>query len=169
MHHLHGIFFSSEKCAAELFARYQIVTLYRDYIAQVTRAVKSRLFDVMAHADLIKKYTGELAPRVPFEEYRDAAASFVDTLLESGVGIEINTKGYKLQVGEAYPSEELLALYISRAKARGIAPIVTLGSDAHRVEDVGARLGEGTRALRRAGYSTLTLFDRRQPISFALD
>ena len=169
VHTLHDVFFSSQKHAPELFERYEIVTLYRDYFALLTRAVQSRLFDVMAHADLIKKYVGELSPRVPFEQYRDAAASFIDALLESGVGIEINTKGVKLRVGEVYPSEELLALYVAQARARGSAPILTLGSDAHKVDDVGARCAEGVAALRRAGAYTLTLFERRRLIPFALD
>jgi histidinol-phosphatase (PHP family) len=169
VHHLHGVFFSSEKRAVELFQRYDIVTLYRDYFAQVTRAAQSQLFDVIAHCDLIKKYTGELSPHVSFEQYRDAAAAFVAALIESGVGIEINTKGATLPIGEFYPSEELLALYIAQAKACGVAPIITLGSDAHKVEDVGARFVEGVAALRRAGHSTLTMFDARQPISFPLD
>jgi histidinol-phosphatase (PHP family) len=169
VHHLHGVFFSSQKYAPKLFESRAIVTLYRDYFAVLTRAAQSRLYDVIAHADLIKKYTGELSPRVPFDQYRGAAVQFVDALLESDVGIEINTKGFNLQVGEAYPSDELLALYITRAKSRGIAPIITLGSDAHKVDDVGARLVEGALALRRAGHSTLTLFDCRKPFLFSLD
>jgi histidinol-phosphatase (PHP family) len=163
------VFFSSQKCAAELFEKYDIVTLYCDYFAQVTRAARSRLFDVIAHCDLIKKYTDELSPRVPFDQYRDVATALVDALLESGVGVEINTKGVKLRVGEVYPSEELLALYIAQAKARSVTPIITLGSDAHKVEDVGARFVEGVAALRRAGYSAFTLFDNRRPIPFSLD
>jgi histidinol-phosphatase (PHP family) len=169
VHHLHGKFFSSQKYAVELFQRYDSVTLYRDYFAQVTRAAQSQLFDVIAHCDLIKKYTGELSPHVPFEQYRDAAAAFVAALIESGVGVEINTKGVILQVGEVYPSKELLELYIAQAKVHRAAPIITLGSDAHKVEDVGARFGEGVAALRRAGCSTLTLFENRRPMPFSLD
>jgi histidinol phosphatase-like PHP family hydrolase len=62
-----------------------------------------------------------------------------------------------------------LALYVAQARARGIAPILTLGSDAHKVDDVGACFAEGVAALRRAGAHTLTLFERRQLIPFALD
>ncbi len=169
VHHLRGVFFSSKKRAPELYNDREIVTLYHDYFAMLTKAVASRLFDVMAHPDLIKKYTGELSPRVPFDAYRAAVASFIDALLGSGVGIEINTKGLKLQVGEFYPSAEFLALYVAQAQARGIKPIVTIGSDAHKIEDVGARIPEGAMAIQRAGCATITLFENRKPIALLLE
>ena len=94
--------------------------------------------------------------------------SIIAPVLESGVGIEVNPSGLKYSVGEIYPSDPLLSLYLSKARARGVEPIVTLGSDAHRVEDVGARPSEGVKALQRAGHNTITLFERREQFAFHL-
>ncbi len=164
VHHLHGVFFSSKKYAPELFQGREIVTLYHDYFALASRAVRSGLFDVMAHPDLVKKFTDEFSPRVPFEAYREAAGSFAQTLVTTGVGIELNTKGLVLPVGEIYPSDDLLSLYIQTAKTRGVEPVITFGSDAHKLADVGARMAEASQALRRANHNTVTLFDHRKRI-----
>jgi histidinol-phosphatase (PHP family) len=161
VHHLNGVFFGPSGNAPALFSQKDADAIYRDYFAEMTQAVQSGLFDVMAHPDLIKKYVGRLHPAVPFDRYRAAVEGFVQALLACGVGIEINPKGLRYPVAEIYPSQQLLSLYVSEARARGSEPIITLGSDAHQAEAVGARLLEGAEALRRAGQHTITLFEKR--------
>lgn len=168
IHHLNGVRFSSSRHAPALFNNQEVEAIYHDFFVLMAKAACSGFFDVMAHPDLIKKYTGKLHPPVPFDRYRALVEAFIESLLESGVGIEVNPSGLKRSVAEIYPSDPLLALYLSEARARGVEPIVTLGSDAHRVEDVGARLSEGVKALRRAGHNTLTLFERRERFAFHL-
>jgi len=168
VHHLNGVFFSPSRYAPALFNNQEVEDIYHDFFVLMAKAARSGLFDVMAHPDLIKKYTGKLHPPVPFDRYRAPVGAFIESLLESGVGIEVNPSGLKRSVAEIYPSDPLLCLYLSEARARSVEPIVTLGSDAHRVEDVGARLSEGVMALRRAGHNTITLFERREQIAFHL-
>lgn len=168
VHHMNGVFFSDQSQAPEMYEGADTVRLYRDYFRLASRAVQSGLFDVMAHPDLVKKYTDWLSPRVPFQLYREAAVSFVEALLTSGVGMELNTKGLTLAVGEIYPSDDLLGLYVRQAKARGIEPIITVGSDAHKVADVAAGMSDAAATLRRAGHTTVTLFDYRKRIPCVL-
>ena len=105
----------------------EIVSTYHEYFELATRAVRSRLFNIIAHPDLIKKYTYQLTPLVPFDNYQDVVESFIDELVTCEVGIEINTKGLKLPVQEPYPSDEFLELYISRSRASGKDPIHHIG------------------------------------------
>jgi len=161
-HYLNGVRFSSTNQASALFKDQEVEPIYHDYFALMTKAVRSGLFDVMAHPDLIKKYTGELHPPVPFDRYRAPVEAFIVSLLEAEVGIEVNPSGLRRPVAEIYPSDELLSLYLSEAKARGAEPIITLGSDAHQLERVGERLGEGVMALQRVGHNTITLFEKRE-------
>jgi histidinol-phosphatase (PHP family) len=168
IHHLNGVFFGPSRNAPALFNHQDVEAIYHDFFVLAAKAVRSGLFDVMAHADLIKKYTRRLHPPVPFERYRAPVEAFVESLLESGVGIEVNPKGLKYRVAEIYPSHQLLGLYVSEAKARGIEPIITLGSDAHRLENVGAGLSEGVRALQQAGHNTLALFDKRERFALSV-
>lgn len=168
VHHLNGVFFGPTRNAPALFNDHRAEDIYGDYFVLMTKAVKSGLFDVMAHPDLIKKYTGLLHPPVPFDRYRAPVEVFVISLLEAEIGIEVNPSGLRRPVAEIYPSDELLSLYLSEAKARGVEPIITLGSDAHQLERVGEHLGEGVTAIQRAGHSTLTLFEKRKRVAFHL-
>ena len=168
MHHLNGVYFTSQIYAPDLYNHHEIEKLYQDYFTLATRAVQSRLFDVMAHPDLIKKYTGVLSPPVPFEQYRVAVESYVDALLGCDVGIEVNTKGFKQMGGEAYPSTGLLELYLSGARTQGKQPIITLGSDAHDIAGVGTHLIDGVKILQKYGQKSIMSFEKRKPTPFLL-
>ncbi len=162
VHELDGVFFSNQHQAPALYKDRDLLSLYRRYFAVATEAVSGRLFDIMAHPDLIRKYTHELAPPLPFEQYRAATEQYIDALLETGTGMEVNTKGLRLRLGETFPSGEMLRLYLIRAAARGADPVLTLGSDAHDAEDVGNHVREGAMLLQSLGVTELAAFQARQ-------
>ncbi len=159
IHELNGVFFSNKHYAPDLYRGRDLTSLYSEYFSVATQAVRSGLFDVMAHPDLIKKYTYELAPRLAFSDYKPAVEAYTDALLETGVGIELNTKGLKIKLHEAYPSNELLELYVSKARVSGVDPVITLGSDAHHADDVGGYLWEAASILRSLGVSEIARFE----------
>lgn len=168
IHEMDGIFFSNQKCAPDLYKKRDLVSIYREYFILSTEAVRSRLYDVIAHPDLIKKYTNDLTPPVPFERYQAAVEPFIDLLLALNVGIEVNTKGLTIKVGEMYPSMEFLELYLSKARDCGKKPIVTMGSDAHSVEGVGRYIAEAAAHLKTLGFSSVTSFEKRRPSAFQI-
>ncbi len=161
IHEIKGEFFSNKHLAPGFFKDRDLVSLYWDYFQLATKAVKSRIFDIIAHPDLIKKYTNELTPPVPFDYYRFSVEPFIDALIDCEVGLEVNTKGLQLQVKEAYPSTELLELYLLRTKDLGLEPTITLGSDAHKVDEVGFGIFETAENLRKLGVHNLTSFENR--------
>lgn len=161
VHEVSGNFFSNKHLAAPFYANNDLVRLYEQYFELAERAALSGLFDVIAHPDLIKKYTYELTPRLPFDAYRAGAERFVEAAVLSGTGLEVNTKGLKLLVGEAYPSDELLKAYLCEAKQSGVRPIITLGSDAHKPEDVGYKIADVASHLAGMGIQQLAHFEDR--------
>jgi histidinol-phosphatase (PHP family) len=122
----------------------------------------------MAHPDLIKKYNGEFTSRVPFEKYHQAAELFADALIDFEVGMEVNTKGCEQRDGEVFPTEEILALYITKSKKLEKDPIITLGSDAHKLSDVGKHLVEGAKLVQKNGVDFVMRFDKRKSFDFPL-
>jgi histidinol-phosphatase (PHP family) len=167
IHDIRGGFFSNRTAAIPFFKDREIVSTYHEYFELVTRAVRSRLFNIMAHPDLIKKYTYQLTPLVPFERYQDVVESFIAELITCEVGIEINTKGLQRPVQEPYPSAEFLELYISRSRALGKDPIITLGSDAHMVKDVGFGILQIVESLKKNTVN-LASFEQRNRSPFII-
>ncbi len=161
IHDIKGGFFSNKDLAPGFFAGRDLSMLYREYFELEAQAARSGLFDVIAHPDLIKKYSNLLTPILPYDEYCASAELFIDALIECQVGIEVNTKGLKMPVNEIYPSTQLLRSYLSKSKQHGLEPIVSIGSDAHKVEDVGFHIHQTREDLRSIGLTALVSFDKR--------
>lgn len=168
VHVLRGVRFASKKQVHKLLVGADPLPIYREYFELMGRAVRAGLFDVMAHPDLIKRFTGQHSPPVPYEAYRQEAASLIDTLVTSDVGIEVNVKGLEHPVGEIYPSAEFLSDYVAAARAAGSEPVILLGTDAHRPETLGVNLRAGADLLRHVGVNELTTFDRGRRIPYPL-
>jgi histidinol-phosphatase (PHP family) len=137
---------------------------FRRTLLAVERAARSGLFDVMAHLDVIRKFSETPEDREPFEGYAAEAERVADALAESGVGFEVNCRGFSHSAGGQYPSGEFLSLL----KSRGIET-VTVGSDAHTARDAGADIDRGISALRAAGFDRLSRFERRRAMSAPLE
>jgi histidinol-phosphatase (PHP family) len=135
----------------EEYSRRDLDRVYEEYFALVQQAALSGLFDIIAHPDLIKKFGFQpgldLSPL-----YEETARAF----RRAGVCAEVNSAGLRYPAGEIYPSLGLLKCFFKH----GVP--VTLGSDAHCPEQVGAGLPEALRLLREAGYREVTLFSARK-------
>ena len=120
----------------------------RAYFAAVRSMAAECDFDIVGHADLIKKRNGELSfldENAPW--YRDEAIKTAEAIAKSGKIVEINTGGIARGATDTvYPSEEML--YVLRKNG---AP-VTISSDAHTAETLDAAFDEAIRAARDAGY-----------------
>ncbi len=132
--------------------------LYDAYFNLVWEACRSRLFDIIGHVDVIKKF-GYVLPETEIEAY------FVETsrvLKQTGTCLEFNTAGLDAPVKQFYPGYRGLEICFQE----GVP--VTLGSDAHAPQQVGRYFTEAVELLRQAGYKQLTGFSRRRPISIDL-
>lgn len=120
--------------------------VWERYFALWCDAAASGAFDVMAHPDLVKKF-GHRPSRDASELYAAAAAA----ARSSGVVIEVSTAGLRKPVGELYPGPGLLDAF-----ARAGVP-ATVGSDAHRPDEVGFGFERAAAALAQAGYDRVAL------------
>ncbi|GHU39537.1 histidinol-phosphatase [Spirochaetia bacterium] len=128
------------------------------YWSNVERMIESGGFDILGHADLVKKnnrgglYFSENDTRYTKWLPRIAAAAAA-----AGIVAEVNTgalnRGY---TDEPYPSLALLTLF---CKA-GVP--VTINADAHRPEHLGGFYEDAHRLCLEAGYREFRLFQGRR-------
>lgn len=131
--------------------------LYFEHLAQ---AAESRLFDTLAHPDLVKNEN----PRAwLFGRIQPFIERALDRIATTGVAMELNTSGLQKALPEMNPGRSMLELM----QARGI-PVV-IGADAHRPERVGDNYPGALRILRSAGYTEINFFldRRRQTVSIS--
>jgi len=167
-HEMHGVRFASRKQAHRLLVGADPIPIYVLFFEMMTEVVASGLFDIVAHPDLIRRFSGLHSPFVEFDAYRGAAMSFIDALVNADVGIEINVKGLDHPVGDVYPSREFLGCYIDACREAGKEPIVTTGTDAHYAENLGTNLDAAARLLRSLDIHEITTFSEGKRIRFTL-
>jgi len=131
--------------------------LYFEHLAQ---AAESRLFDTLAHPDLVKNENPREWQFGRIQPYIERA---LDRIGATGVAMELNTSGLQKALPEMNPGRSMLELM----HARGI-PVV-IGADAHRPDRVGDNYTGALRILRSVGYQEINFFlDRkRQTVSIA--
>lgn len=121
--------------------------LYEAYYANVRAAVRSGLFDVIGHPDLIKIFRC-----FPERDITPILEETAEAVAESGVVVDVNSAGLRKPVGEIYPSRAFLEMFHERG-----VPVI-LSSDAHAPAQVGAGYEESLRLVREVGYRKVTTF-----------
>ncbi|OFX86397.1 MAG: hypothetical protein A2W99_13475 [Bacteroidetes bacterium GWF2_33_16] len=127
-----------------------IDSLYTDYFELLQRSTSSGLFDIIGHADVIKKF-GYYPSFKLTDLYKQAAKSF----RKANIVIELNTSGLAKPCNEFYPSEEFLKI----CKKEKVP--VTLGSDAHQAVDIARNFTKAINLLKATGYKQIAVFENR--------
>lgn len=124
--------------------------LWNEYYRLLSKAAASRLFDVMTHFDLPKKF-GHRRP----EESEPAEDAAVAATAAAGVAVEVSSAGLRKPVGEEYPGPALLAKLV----AAGV-PIV-FSSDSHAPAEVAWGRESLVAAAQAAGATAHATLRRR--------
>ncbi|MFF2530542.1 histidinol phosphate phosphatase domain-containing protein [Brevibacillus sp. NPDC058079] len=146
--------------ARERFGRQELIGLYSLYFDKLEQAIESQLFDVIAHIDGIKAFGVRPDETALLPYYQRVARA----LGRSGIATEINT-GYGLasQLREFSPSYRFLEILFQNE-----VPI-TLASSATAPDQVGQQLDEARAQLKRVGYTSFAVFEKRKRSMLALD
>lgn len=147
--HVIGNWIFDEPSEMHEFSKTDTWQVYDEYFSLVRSAASSCLFDVLGHPDLIKIFGAK-----PKTDFSNILVETAETLAESNVCIEINTRGLRRPCQEIYPSEQFLRI-LHRHNVQ-----VTFGSDAHVPEDVGRDFKEAIKLAKRVGYTHTCIFDR---------
>ena len=156
VHHIGSWLLDSER-EIEEWKRRGVDHVYTQYFGLVQAMAKTRLFDIVGHLDLVKKFGHR-----PKSDLTDLMLRTVENIGKSGMCIEINTSGLRKPCHEIYPSEKLLKMCLDN----GIS--ITFGSDAHSPEDVGNGFDQAVALVRRVGYGEITRFMQRRRDSVRL-
>lgn len=132
---------------------------YREYFTSILENVKKfSNFDVYGHLDYVVRYGPNRDQNYCYEKYRDIFDEILETLLENGKGIELNTGGIKQGMKDFHPCTDILKRYRQLG-----GEIVTVGSDAHDTDQIAASFSRAAEVLQSCGFRYYTLFQNRTP------
>lgn len=150
VHYIGNWLIDSER-EIEEWKRRDVDQVYEQYFGLIQTMAKTRQFDIVGHLDLVKKFNSR-----PGRDLSDLMLETVETISKSGMCIEANTSGWRRPCREVYPSEKLLQMCFDAGLP------ITLGSDAHSPELVGADFDKAIDLVRKVGYTELARFTERR-------
>lgn len=130
---------------------------YTPYFEELLRAARSGLGDVLGHLDLVKRFG--VTCYGPFDptEFEEEIRAVLHAAVKAGVGLEINTSGLRQPPAETYPGLTVLHWYRQLG-----GEVLTVGSDAHHADDLGAGISQALDLAREVGFRAVATFEGRQ-------
>lgn len=152
---LHSGDFTNDKTKFEAYERYfkeacRIIRKYDNY-------------DVLGHLDIIRRYGNYDSKACCYNDFSDVIDEILKEAIQKGKGIEINTSGYRYNLGTPMPSMDI----VKRFKELG-GEIICLGSDAHNAEHIRYKFDEVAENLKNIGIKYLSYFINRKPEFYKL-
>ncbi len=132
---------------------------YTEYFQSIIDNIKKfKNFDVYGHLDYVVRYGPNGDKNYSYEKYQDLLDNILQLLIENGKGIEINTGGVVKGLRELHPCTAI----IKRYKELG-GEIITIGSDAHKAQDIHGYFDRAEAVLKECGFKYYTIFEKRIP------
>jgi len=125
--------------------------IIRGYWNRIRQMAESGLFDIAAHLDLTKKF--DIRPTIDISSEISAA---LDAIAVSGMAVEINTAGWFMPVGEAYPDPSIL-----RGCLRRDIPIL-ITADAHTPANLTRGFDDAYRLAEEIGFTQTASYAGRR-------
>lgn len=140
----------------EYFRHRSMARVLDDYFKQIDAAAKTTWFDSIGHIDLPKRYAPPTAgPYVP-GDFEDQLRQVLRTLIATGTSFEINTSGLRQAPRTSMPGPQIVRMYVEEG-----GTMVTVGSDSHVPETIGAGMDRTLAMLRLCGVTHISSFRKR--------
>lgn len=128
------------------------------YYEEMLNLVNSyRDYSVLGHMDLIVRYDRQGI--YPFEKVKPYVEKILRQVIRDGKGLEFNTSFHRYGLADTTPSREILKLYRELG-----GRIITLGSDSHKPEHLGAYMQEGKELLKSMGFGEFCTYEGMEPV-----
>lgn len=145
-----GIFTVARRCGK----REDGMAILDDYMDMLEELVRTGGWDVLGHVIYPLRYL-PAEYRLDFRPWRDRLAEVLRETVARGKGIEFNTScGATIEQWR-----DVLELYRDLG-----GEVLTLGSDAHRPQYIGAAFPEAVELIRETGFRYLSVYRHRTPL-----
>ena len=110
------------------------------------------------HLDYVVRYGPTKNQNYRYADHAEVIDEILRTLIENEKGIEINTGGFRCDIGTTNPCLEI----VKRYRELG-GEIITIGSDAHSTEYLQDHFDDAAEMLKEAGFKYYSVFENRIP------
>jgi histidinol-phosphatase (PHP family) len=136
----------------ELVKSKDLSRIYKMYFEEVVHSIESRLFDVIGHFDLVSRFLNERRSEPKSVDYWGGVNTVLEEIIEEKIHLEANSKGMRETYKDTMPSEEIVKEFI-----RNGGTLISIGSDAHSVQEIGNGIKEVMDLLQNCDGDKLRL------------
>ena len=116
-------------------------------------------FDTLAHLTYPLRYVvGKYGKSVDMSRFAEIIDEILLELIKNKKSLEINTAGLRQPIGVTSPDESI----VKRYKELG-GELITIGSDAHYAEHLGAGIDKGYELALKCGFDKVAIYQDRTP------
>ncbi len=119
-------------------------------------------FDILAHLDVPARVGSEVYGGYDPRPFESLIRPVLAACIAGGIALEVNSAALRRKAKLLNPGPPVVRWYAEMG-----GRLVTLGSDAHRPDHVGADLEAALEAVRDAGLGHLTHFENRRHVQLA--
>lgn len=131
------------------------------YFNEILEVVRWNKFDSLSHLTYPLRYiTGVHKINIDINEYLPIIDEIFNELIKNGKALEVNTSGLRQEIGVTMPDKFLLTRYYSLG-----GRLITIGSDAHKVADLGKGINETLYLLKKIGFNNYYYFEKHNPVA----
>ncbi len=135
----------------------ELFAYLNDYIDRLFWMVQWGKGDTLAHITYPFRYLAESARKGPDpKEFLPRFRELFSLLVKREMALEVNTSGLRQKIGKTLPDEFLLTEYYACG-----GRLITIGSDAHYIEDMGKGIPETLEKLKEIGFTEISYFEKR--------
>ena len=136
--------------------------LYLETILQEMTWLKD--FDIMGHYDYVVRYAPYPETSIRYRDFSDVLDEMFKYIISEGKALEINTKSYQAHKGrQVVLDTEVLKRYRDMG-----GEIISLGSDSHSPDRIGAAFAEHAALLKSMGFRWNAHYESRHLIQLPL-
>lgn len=160
LHNLIGVpdfsFLKYDRMPQELIERLWERTLEEIYTLLL--GYKGCPIHTLGHLTYPVRYIKRAGRELEMTRFYDSAAQIYRRLKEYDIALEVNTSGIRQDAGMTFPDAGLLRLYRECG-----GEMLTIGSDAHNIADIGADIADIYDMLAGLGFRYVTYFMEGKP------
>ena len=120
-------------------------------------------FHILGHIDYIDRYFEDKRDLPDYDPFHEVIEDILQELIRTNRGIECNTAGLRKGLSYMNPKESIVKAYYDLG-----GRIITIGADAHIVEDLGSDYSKAVSLLQDIGFSHLSFFKDKKEVPLAL-
>ncbi len=134
------------------------------YYLELLKVAEKADVDVMTHLTFPLRYINGRAKRgIDIRDYYPQIDAILAAIIKTDKALEVNTSGLLTDWGQLMPNQEILTNYFNMG-----GRVISIGSDAHKKEAVGAGIDEAIVILKQIGFETGAYYIKRKRFLYTL-